>query len=125
MQNIPRILFVDDHEDTRFMIKFWLAQFNYEVETAASLAIGLTMAQKGSFDLFVFDSIFPDGTGAELCRQIRAFDSRTPIIFYSGDTPERLRSAVECGAQASVMKPELDGLRKAIFRAINVAPTSN
>lgn len=121
MQNIPRILFVDDHADTRFMMKLWLSEFSSEVATAESMASGLRMAQSEPFDLYVLDTIFPDGSGKELCEKIREFDPKTPIIFYSGDSPQRLRSALECGAQDSVMKPELDGLRKAIIRGMSTA----
>jgi two-component system response regulator ResD len=121
MQNNPRILFVDDHEDTRFMIKMWLAPSNYEVVTAESLSSGLRLAQSEPFDLYLLDTRLPDGSGRELCLKIREFDRTTPIIFYSGDTPERLRSALECGAQDYVMKPELDGLRRAISRVMSDA----
>ncbi len=120
MQNtIPRILFVDDHEDTRSMVKAWLGSSNYEVATAGSIASGLRLAQSGLFDLYLLDTRLPDGSGTELCEKIREFDLTTPIIFYSGDTPEQLSSALKCGAQDWVVKPELDGLRAAIFRAMS------
>ncbi|MGB9179125.1 MAG: response regulator [Pyrinomonadaceae bacterium] len=125
MQNIPRILFVDDHEDTRFMIQTWLARFNYEVATAENTASGLQMAQSQRFDIYVLDTYLSDGSGKDLCRRIREFDSTTPIIFYSGEAPERLRLELECGAQDYVLKPELDGLRKAIFRLTNAAQVSH
>lgn len=38
MQNTsPHILFVDDHEDTRFMVKTWLGMSNSEVTTAEGI----------------------------------------------------------------------------------------
>ena len=116
--NNPRILFVDDHDDTRFMIKAWLSQFNYEVATAENMADGLRLAQIEAFDLYILDSRLPDGRGTELCVKIREFDRTTPIIFYSGDTQEQLRSELKCAAQEYVMKPEFDDLEKAILRAI-------
>ena len=116
--NNPRILFVDDHDDTRFMIKAWLSQFNYEVATAENMADGLRLAQIEAFDLYILDSRLPDGRGTELCVKIREFDRTTPIIFYSGDTEEQLRSELKCAAQEYVMKPEFDDLEKAILRAI-------
>jgi len=116
--NNPRILFVDDHDDTRFMIKAWLSQFNYEVATAENMADGLRLAQIEAFDLYILDTRFPDGRGTELCVKIREFDRTTPIIFYSGDTEEQLRSELKCAAQEYVMKPEFDDLEKAILRAI-------
>jgi DNA-binding response OmpR family regulator len=124
MQNLPpRILFVDDHEDTRFMVKLWLGNSNYEVATAESIASGLELAQSEPFDLYLLDTRLPDGSGKELCEKIREFDSTTPIIFYSGETPEQLHSAMKCGAQDWVMKPELDGLQAAILRAMNAPQT--
>ena len=116
--NNPRILFVDDHDDTRFMIKEWLSQFNYEVATAESMAEGLRLAQFEAFDLYILDSRLPDGRGTELCVKIREFDRTTPIIFYSGEAREELHSELKCGAQECVMKPEFDELEKAIRRAV-------
>lgn len=122
MQNItPRILFVDDHEDTCLMVNLWLARYGYQVATAESFATALDIARNEIFDLYVFDTRLPDGTGADLCRRIREFDSITPIIFYSGETPEKLRSALASGAQDFVVKPELDGLRDAISRQMSRA----
>ncbi len=120
MQHAPlHILFVDDNDDIRFLVKEWLGMFNCEVATAESMVSALASAQSGSFDIYILDTRLPDGSGAELCKKIRKFDCTTPIIFYSGETPERLQSAMACGAQGCVMKPELDGLQKAIFRAVN------
>jgi len=120
--NNPRILFVDDHDDTRFMIKEWLSQFNFEVATAESMADGLRLAKVEAFDLYILDSKLPDGRGAELCVKIREFDRATPIIFYSGEAPEELHSELKCGVQKCVMKPEFDELQKAILRAMKTVP---
>jgi len=116
--NNPRILFVDDHDDTRFMVKEWLSQFNYEVATAESMADGLRLAQIEAFDLYILDSRLPDGRGAELCVKIREFDRATPIIFYTGEPTEQLRSELKDCAQEYVMKPEFDELQRAILRAM-------
>ena len=122
MQRTPaRILYVDDNEDTRLMIEVLLGASNYEVATAASMASGLHLAHSEAFDLYLLDTRLPDGTGTELCAKIREFDSTTPIIFFSGESPEHLQSASLCGAQDWVVKPELDGLRQAISRAMNTA----
>ncbi len=120
MQHAPlHILFVDDNDDIRFLVKEWLSIFNCEVATAESMVSALALAHSETFDVYVLDAQLPDGTGAELCQKIREFDRMTPIIFYSGETPERLQSDMACGAQGCVMKPGLDGLQKAIFCAVN------
>lgn len=124
MQFPPRILFVDDHDDTRFMIETLLGMSGYNVSTAANVESALHMARSAPFDLYVLDSWLADGSGEELCSKIREFDQTTPIIFYSGEVPERLRASLACGAQESVLKPGLDGLREAIFRVMNTQQTS-
>ncbi|HEV2914884.1 MAG TPA: response regulator [Pyrinomonadaceae bacterium] len=119
-ENAPsRILFIDDHADTCYMVKEWLGMSNYEVATAQSMASGLQLARSEPFDLYLLDTRLPDGSGRELCEKIREFDLKTPIIFYSGETPEQLRSVLACGAQDYVRKPELEGLRTAVSRAMS------
>jgi CheY-like chemotaxis protein len=117
----PRILFVDDHEDTRLVIITWLGVLGYEVRAAESGAEGLRMAREEKFDLYLLDSRFADGTGRELCEKLREFDPATPIIFYSGETPQRLKESMECDAQGYVVKPEFDALPKVIEGALNAA----
>ncbi|MCA1630899.1 MAG: response regulator [Acidobacteria bacterium] len=117
----PRILFVDNHEDTRLVIITWLGVLGYEVRAAESGAEGLRMARQEKFDLYLLDSRFADGTGRELCEKLREFDPETPIIFYSGETPQRLKDSMECDAQGYVIKPEFDALPKVIEGALNAA----
>lgn len=58
------------------------------------------------FSLFIFDSVLPDGSGVELCRRVRQFNQRTPIIFYSGLAYEAdIIKALRDGAQAYLVKP--------------------
>ena len=121
MSENRRILFVDDHEDTRFLITYLLGSWGYEVSAAATIEEGLSMARAGRFDLYLLDSRFADGSGAELCESIREFDKETPIVFYSGDHPSRLKKALECDAQGFVLKPGLDALPRELERALTAA----
>lgn len=118
----PRILFVDDHEDTRVLLLQLLDFYGYDVTTAASLAEGARLAESESFDLFLFDQLFTDGTGKELCEKIRKFDGTTPILFFSGWPPAAQRESLSCGAQGFVLKPDFDALRREIGRELSKAP---
>ncbi|HVG18772.1 MAG TPA: response regulator [Blastocatellia bacterium] len=80
-----RILCVDDDADTCEMLSFFLEQAGYKVVADAAAADGLKLAMKGKFDLCLLDLRLSDGTGIELCEQIRAFDSSTPVVVCSGD----------------------------------------
>jgi DNA-binding response OmpR family regulator len=118
----PRILFVEDHPDTRRMVAVWLNHKDYQVETAASLSEGLELAKNQDFDLLIFDYQLGDGNGKELCRKVREFDAHTPIIFFSASHPKLQEEAlVECGAQGFVLKPDFDALRSEISRTLRAA----
>jgi CheY-like chemotaxis protein len=118
LSQAPRILFVDDHEDTRYLITYLLDSWGYAVEAARSIEEGLRLARAGGFHLYLLDSRFGDGSGTELCEGIREFDKTTPIVFYSGDHPSRLKKALECDAQGFVLKPGLDALPRELERAL-------
>lgn len=117
----PRILFVDDHEDTRVVILTWLGVLGYETFGADGAVEALKLAQQERFDLYLLDSRFADATGKELCEKLREFDPSTPIVFYSGETPQRLKESMECGAQGFVMKPEFDALPRVIEQALSAS----
>ncbi len=121
MSENPRILFVDDHEDTRFLITYLLNAWGYEVLSAKNVDEGLTLARGGGFDLYLLDSRFADGSGTELCEGIREFDKETPIVFYSGDHPSRLKKSLDCDAQGFVLKPGFDALPRELERALGTA----
>jgi CheY-like chemotaxis protein len=114
----PRILFVDDHADTRVMMAAMLGSKGYEVATADDCEGGLRLAGGGGFDLILLDYRYVDGTGVELCQMIRRSDPRTPILFFSGVDPKLQRDALSCGAQGYILKPDFDGLRREISRVL-------
>ena len=102
----PRVLYIEDHEDTRELVTIVLEQRSYDVVTSGTIASGLALAGSQSFDLYLLDSWLPDGSGLELCRKIREFDKATPIVFYSAAAYEIDRDrALQCGAQAYLVKP--------------------
>ena len=79
-----RILCVDDDEDTRDMMRVLLGAYGYEAVIVASVSDALESARSGGLALCILDHWITAGNGVELCQQIRAFDSETPIMFYSG-----------------------------------------
>ena len=106
-----RILCVDDHEDTSFMLTHLLGQSNFEVKTARSISDALALIEQDEFDLYVLDKRLPDGSGLELCAQLNEATPNVPVIFYSGDAYQLHREEGLCaGAEAYVVKPDIDGL---------------
>lgn len=115
-----RILLVEDHKDTCEFLVVLLAHSQYQVETASTISEALKLVETHPFGLFIFDSLLPDGSGVELCRRVRKFNQRTPIIFYSGLAYETdITNALEAGAQAYLVKPvDLTELMEAVENLI-------
>jgi DNA-binding response OmpR family regulator len=104
--NTPRVLYIEDHDDTRELVTLVLEQKSYEVVVGSTIKSGVDLAQSQDFDLYLLDSWLPDGSGLDLCRQIREFDKATPIVFYSAAAYEIDRDeALDSGAQAYLVKP--------------------
>ena len=100
------ILYVEDDEDTRELVTYVLANSHYTVVAAASGNEALKLARTNNFDLYVIDNWMSGVSGIDLCRKLREFDSRTPILFYSGAAFERdKQDAFAAGAQGYLVKP--------------------
>ncbi len=120
-KNKGRILCVDDDQDTCEMITLLLGQAGYEVIQAMNIADGLTLSRREHFDLILLDWFFGDGTGLELCKMIRAFDSQTIILFYSGVVEkDEIKQAISAGAQGFLIKPVgIEDLVQNVSRFVN------
>lgn len=107
----PNILYVEDTADTRDLVEYGLQQDGFHVTTAETAERGLELARQKTFALILLDVGLPDKDGLELCRDIRAFDTETPIIFFTAfaDLLDR-QQAISAGAQGCLRKPE-DNLR--------------
>ena len=115
-----RILCVEDDEDTRTMMSVLLDHYGYEAVIAGSVPDALERARAGGLALCILDHWLSQGSGIELCQQIRAFDSHTPIMFYSGAGYRAdIQKGLDAGAQAYLVKPDIDRLKPTIDRLIH------
>jgi len=100
------ILYVEDDEDTRELVKCVMAMNNCKVIAAADCEDALRLARTSHFDLYLIDNWMSGGSGIELCRKLREFDTCTPILFYSGAAFETdKQQAFAAGAQGYLVKP--------------------
>src|SRR5262249_6046452 len=81
--NKPHILCIDGYRESRDALTMILEQYDYRVTTAHTPEDAVRLARSQQFGLYILDSWPPDGAEYELCRQIRAFDARTPLLIYS------------------------------------------
>ncbi len=115
----PRVLCVDDDEDSRVMLVTLLRLALIEAKAVGTATQALSLIQAERFDLYLLDAWLPDVDGFELCRRMRAFDPHTPILFFSGAAYEAdRRRGIEAGADAYVIKPDVDGLVGSITQLV-------
>ncbi len=120
-----RILYAEDDSDTREMICIALELEGFEVVCPESPEEFMKLAQAEKWDVFMLDSWMPEMNGCDLCKELRKFDSVTPIVFYSAAAYEtEKKKALNCGAQAYITKPaSLDVLVEALRSAKNPGPS--
>ena len=121
--SVGSILYVEDDPDTRELVALMLARSNYKVVPAETHDEALLLARANQFDLYLIDNWLPGGSGIDLCKKLREFNSWTPILFYSGAGYERdKQQALDAGAQGYLVKPvDYDELIEEISRIISAA----
>jgi CheY-like chemotaxis protein len=102
----PLILYVGNDTETRELLYEVLTRANYNVFAAKTSATCLLATRSGLLDLFILDVQLFEGSGIELCKQIRIVDKKTPILFYAAYARTRLiEEAMKVGAQAYLVQP--------------------
>jgi DNA-binding response OmpR family regulator len=117
--NRSRVLCVDDDEDACEMLSELLSSFGIDATCARSAAAAWPLIKTERFHLFLLDAWLPGLDGFQFCRQLREFDSKTPILFYSGAAYDAdKRKGIAAGATAYVAKPDVDGLISTMLELI-------
>lgn len=123
---MTKVLLIDDDVELVKLIREYLLQENFEVETAHDGETGVVYAESLAPDLVVLDVMMPKLNGIEVLRRIRA-GSNVPILMLTakGDDEHRI-VGLELGADDYVPKPctprELVARIRAILR--RMAPAS-
>jgi DNA-binding response OmpR family regulator len=114
-----RVLCVDDDLDACEMLSVLMSVHGIDASCAQSAAEAWALIKKKSFDLYMLDGWLPNVDGFEFCRQIRESDPGTPILFYSGAAYDAdKQKGMTAGANAYVVKPDIDGLIETIVDLI-------
>ena len=112
-----KVLVVEDHHDTSFLLCRLLKTEGYEVEHAIDGMVGFNAAENAPPDLIVTDIQMPRMDGIEMIKRIRGSKdiSRTPIIVMSAYGKRLIDDALEAGADAFIEKPiDLDSFLETI-----------
>lgn len=119
--NNKKILLVEDEASTVEFIRKGLTEAGFDVSVAFDAATALQMAALHVFDLFILDIMLPDRNGIEVCKDLRARDVKTPILFLTAlGTSENIALGLNMGADDYLVKPfkfiELNARINALLR---------
>ncbi len=106
-----RVLLVDDSAIAREAEAALLRSLGHEVEEAVDGEQGWQRLQAGQVHALVTDVQMPVLDGIDLCRRVRATPrfAKLPVVILSSlSAPEERRRGVDAGADAYLVKGELD-----------------
>jgi two-component sensor histidine kinase len=100
-----RILYVDDDEGLRQLVRRSLQRRGYEVALAASGEEGLALLEAGGIDVVAMDHFMPGLGGFAALERICAMPDPPPVIYVTGSDESRVAvSALKAGAADYVVK---------------------
>src|SRR5688572_1870108 len=99
------ILMVEDEQSITAPLSEALAREGFDTEVAGTATRALELAGRIDPDLVLLDVMLPDGSGYDVCRELRA-GSRVPIIMLTarGEETDRI-VGLELGADDYIVKP--------------------
>ena len=121
-----RILVVDDTQDIRFVLAYYLNQKGAEVLTAETASEGIETALREKPNLILMDMQLPDMDGYIATRRLKQSGFAAPIIAMTGNTIVGMRErCIRAGCSDYLSKPvPLGHLMRTIIQYLAVPSTN-
>jgi DNA-binding response OmpR family regulator len=126
---VPKILVVDDELNILELVKLYLGNEGYQIETVSRGREAIAKMASVSPDMVILDLMLPDIDGFEVCRQIRS-KSNVPILMLTARKEDIDKIVgLEMGADDYLTKPfnprELTARIRAILRRFQSGQTAS
>lgn len=100
------ILLVEDDTFLREGLIELLTNESYKITAAENANKAKTYLNMTDFDLVILDVRLPDGSGLDICREIRADGKTMPVLFLTAcDDENEIVTGLDSGADDYVTKP--------------------
>ena len=84
---MQKILYVEDDLSLIDGLQYTLEASGYMVDNVKTVKEALALFRKNTYDLLLLDVTLPDGTGFDVCKEVRN-SSTVPIIFLTASDQE-------------------------------------
>jgi two-component system OmpR family response regulator len=103
---MPKLLLIEDDDETAMEIVGELTHRGYAVERAATGTAGIELARAGNHDVLIVDRLLPEIDGLIIIETLRREHRRAPVLVLSalGAPDERVRG-LRAGADDYLAKP--------------------
>ena len=102
----PRVLAVDDEQETCDLLKMSLEREGFIVTTCTSAEAALELVGSVDFDLVITDLSMPEMGGLELCERVLGTRPNVPVVVITGQgSLETAIGAMRVGAYDFITKP--------------------
>ena len=123
------ILYVEDDLSLIDGLKYTLETSGYMIDISRTVKEALTLFKQSQYDLLLLDVTLPDGTGFDICREVRKL-STVPIIFLTASDEEiSIVRGLDMGGDDYITKPfdnqELLVRIEAVLRRFQKSTTPN
>ncbi len=113
---MARVLFIDDDENIRFLVKEDLSLEGHSVRVAPTGTEGIDAVEEDLPDLVIVDIKMPGLSGIEVLRRLKATHPDLPVFLFTAYNGFR-GQASELGADGYFIKsPDLSPVKDAIRR---------
>lgn len=123
-----RILLLEDDNSLIDGLQYTLDKNGFSLDIAKTIAQARELLNHGAtYALLLLDVTLPDGTGFDICTQVRQRDSRIPIIFLTASDEEvNIIRGLDSGGDDYITKPfklgELLSRIRALLRRASLSP---
>ena len=100
-----RIMLLEDDISLSVGLTYALQKQGYEVSNARTVSEALGLCKNAQFDMLILDVTLPDGSGFDVCREVRK-RSDVPIIFLTASDEEiNIIMGLDIGGDDYITKP--------------------
>jgi DNA-binding response OmpR family regulator len=115
-----RILFVEDHDDTRNLLSRFLRRFGYEVDSVGTYESALKALNRSQFQVLLSDLTLPDGDGCDLVLEAKRRQNLKAVALTARASDGDLERGAAVGFDHYLTKPfDMHELRSVLGQALH------